>query len=158
LLLKNKSMLVFLLLLSLLISSCNMPQNAISPAEQTAIINASIAETVAAGGEDSAPPADSDPSISTNTPDPLIATNTPDPNTVPTDLNLTLQPHQIRQFPAIWQNLFQMYLYLTAQHFNLVTLLRKRGVFKMLDPVPGHPVIISSSPVVTPWVHPVRSN
>jgi len=62
-----------------------MPQNAISPAEQTAIINASIAETVAAGGEDSAPPADSDPSISTNTPDPLIATDTPDPITVPTD-------------------------------------------------------------------------
>jgi hypothetical protein len=84
LLLKNKSIPVFLLLLSLFISSCNMPQNAISPAEQTAIINASIAETVAAGGEVSPQSADSDPSISTNTPDPItVPTDTPTPSDTP---------------------------------------------------------------------------
>jgi hypothetical protein len=85
LLLKNKSILVFLLLLSLLISSCNMPQNAISPAEQTAIIDASIAETVAAEAGVSPQSSDSDPSISTNTPDPnQLPTDTPDSSDTPT--------------------------------------------------------------------------
>jgi len=84
LLLKNKTILIFLLLLSLLISSCNMPQNALSPAEQTAIIEASIAETVAAGGEVPPQSADSDPSISTNTPDPnQLPTDTPDSSDTP---------------------------------------------------------------------------
>ena len=79
LLLKNKSILVFLLLLSLFISSCNMPQNAISPAEQTAIIDASIAETVAAGGEVPPQSADSDPNqLPTDTPD---SSDTPEPDT-----------------------------------------------------------------------------
>ncbi|MEE8355960.1 MAG: hypothetical protein V3R33_01510, partial [Anaerolineales bacterium] len=83
-LLKNKTILIFLLLLSLLISSCNMPQNALSPAEQTAIIEASIAETVAAGGEVPPQSADSDPSISTNTPDPnQLPTDTPDSSDTP---------------------------------------------------------------------------
>ena len=89
-LLKNKSMLVFLLLLALLISSCNMPQNAISPAEQTAIIDARVAETVAAGAGDSPPSTDPDPNAppidtpdSSDTPEPDTPTpsDTPEPDT-----------------------------------------------------------------------------
>ena len=89
-LLKNKSMLVFLLLLALLISSCNMPQNAISPAEQTAIIDARVAETVAAGAGDSPPSTDPDPNTppidtpdSSDTPEPYTPTpsDTPEPDT-----------------------------------------------------------------------------
>ncbi len=81
---KNKIVLIFLLLLSLVISSCNMPQENLSPAEKTAIINTSIAETVAAGLGDS-PQASATESVDpTVTPDPNSeVTDTPEPSDTP---------------------------------------------------------------------------
>ena len=81
---KNKIILIFLLLLSLFISSCNMPQDILSPAEKTAIINTSVAETIAAGFEESPQPSDTESVDPTNTPDPNTeVTNTPEPSNTP---------------------------------------------------------------------------
>ena len=80
----NKLILIFLLLLSLFISSCNMPQGDLSPAEKTAIINTSVAETVAAGLEGSPQPSDTESVGPTATPDPnLEVTDTPEPSNTP---------------------------------------------------------------------------
>lgn len=81
---KNKIILIFLLLLSLIISSCNMPQDTVSPAEKTALINTSVAETVAAESGDSPPPSDTDSADPTDTPDPNSeVTDTPEPSDTP---------------------------------------------------------------------------
>ena len=78
---KTKYALIFLLLLSLLLSSCNMPRRVISPAEQTAIINTSVAETVAAGSRDTPSSGDLDPAVATDTPQlGTEETNTPEPS------------------------------------------------------------------------------
>lgn len=80
----NKLILIFLLLLSLVISSCNMPQGDLSPAEKTAIINTSVAETVAAGLEGSPQPNYTESVDTTATPDPnLEITDTPEPSNTP---------------------------------------------------------------------------
>ncbi|MCK4489053.1 MAG: hypothetical protein KAU23_02275, partial [Anaerolineales bacterium] len=80
----NKIVLIFLLLLSLVLSSCNMPQENLSPAEKTAIINTSVAETVAAGLEDTPQPSDTESVDPTVTLDPNSeATNTPEPSDTP---------------------------------------------------------------------------
>lgn len=85
---KNKIILIFLLLLSLIISSCNMPQDTVSPAEKTALINTSVAETVAAESGDSPQPSETDSADPTDTPDPnsevtdtLAPSDTPEPDT-----------------------------------------------------------------------------
>ncbi|MCJ7734682.1 MAG: NBR1-Ig-like domain-containing protein, partial [Anaerolineales bacterium] len=79
------------ILMVILLSACNMPRSSISPAEQTAIINTSVAETVAAGSGD--PTQTGDPAAVTDTPDPgagetvtPTATNTPEADT-PTPSN-----------------------------------------------------------------------
>ena len=80
----NKIILIFLLLLSLVISSCNMPQDGLSPAEKTAIINTSVAETIAAGFEVSPQPSGTYSVGPTATPDPNSeVTNTPEPSNTP---------------------------------------------------------------------------
>lgn len=80
----NKLILIFLLLLSLVISSCNMPQGDLSPAEKTAIINTSVAETVAAGLDSSPQPSDTESVDATATSDPnLEVTDTPEPLNTP---------------------------------------------------------------------------
>ncbi len=81
---KNKIILIFLLLLSLVISSCNMPSGNLTPAEKTALVNTSVAETVAAGLDDSPQPSDTESADTTVTPDPnLEVTNTPEPSDTP---------------------------------------------------------------------------
>ncbi len=61
-----------------------MPQGDLSPAEKTAIINTSVAETVAAGLEGSPQPSDTESVGSTATPDPnLEVTDTPEPSNTP---------------------------------------------------------------------------
>jgi hypothetical protein len=81
---KNKIILIFILLLSLVISSCNMPQDVLSPAEKTAIINTSVAETIAAGFGTSPQPSDTYSVGPTDTPDPNSeVTNTPEPSNTP---------------------------------------------------------------------------
>ena len=74
------------ILMVILLSACNMPSSAVSPAEQTAIIDRSVAETVAAGLGD--PAQTGDPAVGTDTPDPGAgetdpppATNTPEVDT-----------------------------------------------------------------------------
>lgn len=81
---KNKIILIFLLLLSLIISSCNMPQDTVSPAEKTALIDTSVAETVAAESGDSPPPSDTDSADTTDT-DSADITDTPDPTSEVTE-------------------------------------------------------------------------
>lgn len=81
---KNKIILIFLLLLSLIISSCNMPRGILSPAEKTALINTSEAETVAAESGESPQPSDAVSADTTDTPDPnLVVTDTPEPSDTP---------------------------------------------------------------------------
>ncbi len=81
---ENKIVLISLLLLSLVVSSCNMPQGNLSSAEETAIINTSVAETVAAGLGDTHQPSDTESVDPTVTPDPnLEATDTPEPSDTP---------------------------------------------------------------------------
>jgi len=81
---KNKIVLISLLLVSLVVSSCNMPQGNLSSAEETAIINTSVAETVAAGLEVSPQPNDTESVDPTVTPDPNSeVTNTPEPSDTP---------------------------------------------------------------------------
>lgn len=65
-----------------------MPQDTVSPAEKTALINTSVAETVAAESGDSPPPSETDSADPTDTPDPnsevtdtLAPSDTPEPDT-----------------------------------------------------------------------------
>jgi hypothetical protein len=85
---------IALILLVILLSACNMPAGSPSPAEQTAIIDRSVAETVAAGSDDEieiddptitetvdpgpATPATATPTI-TSEPDTPTPSNTPIP-------------------------------------------------------------------------------
>jgi hypothetical protein len=81
---KNKTILIFLLLLSLVISSCNMPQGNVSSAEKTAIINTSVARTVAAGVGDPPQPSGTISADITDTPVPNSeVTNTLEPSKTP---------------------------------------------------------------------------
>jgi len=81
---KNKIILIFLLLLSLVISSCNMPQGNVSSAEKTAIINTSVARTVAAGVGDPPQPSGTISADITDTPVPNSeVTNTLEPSKTP---------------------------------------------------------------------------
>lgn len=82
-----------LILLVLLLSACNMPTGSLSPAEQTAIIERSVQETVAAGYELSGQSTDADGPDLTATEEPSAAdpatatpTNTPEADT-PTPTN-----------------------------------------------------------------------
>jgi len=73
-------------LLVCLLTACNMPTPTASPAEQTAIINTSVARTVAASLGDSTQPATDSPQAATQTPQPTVEdtpqpTNTPLPDT-----------------------------------------------------------------------------
>jgi hypothetical protein len=87
------------LLSVIMLSACNMPTDSISPAEQTAIIDRSVAETVAAGPTATLQP--EDPAVS-DTPDPaseqipVSATNTPEADT-PTPTNTPI-PCNLGQF------------------------------------------------------------
>lgn len=73
---------IIAILLVILLSACNMPGPSLSSAEQTAIINVSVAQTVAAGAVDSPQAEDPDPAASTGTPGPgTIETNTQLPDT-----------------------------------------------------------------------------
>ena len=74
---------LILVLLVIILSACNMPNGSPSPAEQTAIIERSVAETVAAG-----------PAASLEADDPT-ATDTPDTGSgEPATPLLLLQSHQ----------------------------------------------------------------
>ena len=73
-------------LLILLLAACNMPRSTSSSVEQTAMINTSVAETVAAGLVVNIQPTEQLPATSTQTPDSVIVdtpqpTNTPIPKT-----------------------------------------------------------------------------
>ena len=93
---KRKIYLSTLILLVTILSACNMPNSSISAAEQTAIIDRSVAETVAAGPTESLqadnPPASETPDpaseqitpTSTNTPE----ADTPTPSLTPIPCNL----------------------------------------------------------------------
>jgi hypothetical protein len=73
---------VFLLIF--LLTACNMPGRSISSVEQTAIVDRSVAETVAAGGVISTEPDIASPETVTFTPDPEPGdppTSTPEPDT-----------------------------------------------------------------------------
>lgn len=76
-----------LLLLVTVLSSCNMPRSVVpplSPAEQTAIINTSVAETVAAGGDDTSHSDNSDAGTASDTPEPGdVVTDTLEPSDTP---------------------------------------------------------------------------
>ena len=86
-----------LVALVIILGACNMPSSGVSPAEQTAIIERSVAETVAAGAAASTDQGDTTPSptvepgaVATDTPTP---TNTPDapsptPSNTPIPCNL----------------------------------------------------------------------
>jgi len=74
---------LILVLLLIILSACNMPNGSLSPAEQTAIIERSVAETVAAGPAASL---EADDPIATDTPDTGSgepATLTPTPSITP---------------------------------------------------------------------------
>ena len=78
--------LVFLVLLSLVITACNMPREGLTPAEQTAIIQTSVAKTIAAASRISATPTDTPVSEGeiTDTPEgEPVATDTPQPSDTP---------------------------------------------------------------------------
>jgi len=93
---KRKIYLTTLILLVTILSACNMPNSSISAAEQTAIIDRSVAETVSAGPTESLqadnPPASETPDpaseeitpTSTNTPE----ADTPTPSLTPIPCNL----------------------------------------------------------------------
>lgn len=70
-----------------MLSSCNMPRSVVpplSPAEQTAIINTSVAETVAAGGDDSTDSGDPGDGTASDTPEPGdVVTDTLEPSDTP---------------------------------------------------------------------------
>ena len=77
---------VMVIMVSISLSACNMPGSSISVAEQTAIIERSVAETVAAGTVETIDPGGEDPSVITDTPDPGPSdtpTLTPEPD-IPT--------------------------------------------------------------------------
>ena len=84
--------LVFLVLLSLVITACNMPREGLTPAEQTAIIQTSVAKTIAAASGDTAPVngteenegdgGDETPASDTPDSDPAV-TDTPQPSDTP---------------------------------------------------------------------------
>jgi hypothetical protein len=81
---KNTTYLSIIILLAIILSSCNMPGQAPSPAQQTAVILTAVAETVAAGeGE---VPGEEDPALITDTPEPggETASDTPEPSNTPT--------------------------------------------------------------------------
>ena len=69
-------------LLLLLLAACNMPRSTSSSVDQTAIINTSVAKTVAAGLVASVQPTDQLPSTNTQTPDSGIE-DTPQPSGTP---------------------------------------------------------------------------
>jgi len=91
---------LLIIIMVLMLGACNMPGREISPAEMTAIIDRSVAETVLASTDPAAPPADSstegenttaegesEPEVSSDTPDPGSSdppTNTPEPSDTPT--------------------------------------------------------------------------
>ncbi|HDD60926.1 MAG: hypothetical protein DRI65_04025 [Chloroflexota bacterium] len=86
-----------LFLLVAILSACNMPNGSPSPAEQTAIIDRSVAETVAAGPaaslqaedptiSDTPDPGSSDPATSTPTSTPEADTPTPTNTPIPCNL------------------------------------------------------------------------
>ena len=87
-------LMIIFLLLSL--TACNMPGKSISSAEQTAIIERSVAETVAAGTPVSTDPGGEDPVSATETPDPgpvdtptfTPQADTPTPSNTPIPCNL----------------------------------------------------------------------
>lgn len=83
---------IVILILAIMLSACNMPNGSSDSAEQTAIIDRSVAETVAAGASDTLQPGDQEAS---ETPEPApeqitpTATSTPEPDT-PTPSNTPL--------------------------------------------------------------------
>jgi len=80
---KTKQFLIILLVF--LLGACNMPGSELSPAQKTALIEWSVAETVAARTGASAEPDGSDPVVQTDTPDPGGSTNPPTNTPQPTD-------------------------------------------------------------------------
>lgn len=95
---KKRSINILTLILSVaILSACNMPNGSPSPAEQTAIIDRSVAETVAAGPtaslqaedpviSDTPDPGSSDPATSTPTSTPEADTPTPTNTPIPCNL------------------------------------------------------------------------
>jgi len=86
-----------LILLVIILSACNMPNSSPSPAEQTAIIDRSVAETVAAGptaslqagdpaASDTPEPGSGEPATSTPTNTPEADTPTPSNTPIPCNL------------------------------------------------------------------------
>jgi hypothetical protein len=69
-------------LVILLLAACNMPRPTASPAEQTALINTSVARTVAASIADSTQPSEEPPAVDTQTPE-TVLTDTPQPSNTP---------------------------------------------------------------------------
>ena len=84
---RKLSQMFIVLLLVAILSSCNMPRSVVpplSPAEQTAIINTSVAETVAAGGGDTSHSGDSGAGTASDTPQPGdVVTDTLEPSDTP---------------------------------------------------------------------------
>jgi hypothetical protein len=79
-------LMIFLFVMILLLEACNMPREELTPAEQTAIIQTSVAKTIAAESRKVATPTDTPVSEGeiTNTPEgEPTATETPEPTDTP---------------------------------------------------------------------------
>ena len=72
---------LILIVLILLLSACNMPRPTSPAAEQTALINTSVAKTILAREGGSEQPTDQPPLLATDTPQPQ--TDTPEPSNTP---------------------------------------------------------------------------
>jgi len=93
---------IALILIVFILSACNMPTGSLSPAEQTAIIDRSVQETVDAGNETSGQPDDQDDPDVTVTEEPIAEdpatptpTSTPEADT-PTPTNTPIPCNQGR--------------------------------------------------------------
>ncbi|MEJ2411753.1 MAG: NBR1-Ig-like domain-containing protein, partial [Anaerolineales bacterium] len=81
--------LVAVILLTVILSACNMPQGSGSPAQQTAVILTAVAQTVAADEANTNQPGDTQADTATDTPETgdEIATDTPEPSDTPQPTN-----------------------------------------------------------------------
>jgi hypothetical protein len=96
---RTKVISISLIILGFILSGCNMPGRELSPAQKTAQINTSVAQTVAAGVDQSPQPTEDEQTSATDTPESQVTetppTATPEPDT-PTPSDTPIPCNQAR--------------------------------------------------------------